>query len=440
MITSIASQATNGAESTHAPVAVWTGVDPVTGRIKHYGKSEGFPSGDFRKAYTDPDGTLWFATQYQIVRFIPEPDLPEPPAEVKISAVRIRGIAYPVSDLGESAITGLTLSSDRNQVQIDFTGLGFSSDELRYQFMLQGADPAWGPPSDQRTVNYASLSPGRYKFLVRAATTDGVVSSMPASVAFRILPPLWQRWWFLLLAAFAIISTVHFLYRSRVKRLLDLERIRTRIATDLHDDIGASLSQIALLSELAGQRAHFDGKVTVPLRQIGGISRELVDSMSDIVWSVDPRKDSLVDLAQRMRTFAADVLSARNIELNFHAPPAEHDLKLEARERRQVLLIFKEAVNNVARHANCTEAAIQLTVSRDWLTLTVHDNGSGFDPRRVASGHGLVSMRARAENLGGTFQIASERETKVVVRIPSGGPSKPWRRFLRKRAVRKNPK
>ncbi len=407
-------------------------ISPDTGRVKHYSRSDGLPQGDLSFAYCDRNGTLWFGTWFGFSRFVPEADLPDSTADVKVSAIRIRGVSHPLSDLGETAIAGLTLPSDRNQVQIDFTGLGFRSDELRYQFMLEGADHTWGPPSEQRTVNYASLSPGNYRFLVRAATTDGMVSSLPASFEFQILPPMWQRWWFMLLAACAIGLTVHSLYRFRLRRLLELERIRTRIATDLHDDIGASLSQIALLSELVDQRSDPDVQVRAPLRQIGGISRELVDAMSDIVWSVDPRKDSLANLAQRMRNFAADLLATRDIELRFRTSQTVHDLNMEVRERRQVLLIFKEAVNNIARHSECTEADIDLTVSHDWLTLSLRDNGRGFDPRPAGMGHGLVSMRSRAESLGGTFQISSGAGTAIVVRIPTGRPPGPWQKSLRK--------
>src|SRR5581483_80554 len=134
-------------------------------------------------------------------------------------------------------------------------------------------------------------SHGSYRFLVRAVNSDGARSPQPASIAFTILPPLWMRWWFLLLAAATVSAATYWFHRYRVSRLLELERVRTRIATDLHDDIGSSLSQIAILSEVANRnRDPNQLKLAAPLADIAGISRELVDSMSDIVWATDPER------------------------------------------------------------------------------------------------------------------------------------------------------
>ena len=135
--------------------------------------------------------------------------------------------------------------------RIDFFGLNFSTGEtLRYQHKLEGLDQDWSAPSDQRTVNYASLSPGEYRFMARAIDVDGAASPAPATVSFAILPPIWQRWWFITLAAIFSAAMIYAAHHYRVARLVELERMRTRIATDLHDDIGSSLSQIAILSEV----------------------------------------------------------------------------------------------------------------------------------------------------------------------------------------------
>ena len=126
---------------------------------------------------------------------------------------------------------------------------------------------------------------------------DGVVSSEPASIAFTIVPPVWQRWWFISLIVIALVAVTHLIYRYHTRRLIELERVRTRIATDLHDDIGASLSKIAILSDVAGQElsAMKDSPVAGPLAQIADTSRDCVDAMSDIVWAVNPQRDHLSD-------------------------------------------------------------------------------------------------------------------------------------------------
>src|SRR5207247_2401657 len=167
----------------------------------------------------------------------------------------------------------------------------------------------------------------QYRFAVRAINSDGKASAPPATVEFRVWPALWRRAWFQgILFAIGIAGAV-WVHRARVARLLEIERVRTRIATDLHDDIGSSLSQIAILSEVAHQRAG-GGKAGEPMERIGALSRELLDSISDIVWAIQPHKDHLSDLKQRMRRFASEVLSARNIEMHWSVSDYSRDFEL----------------------------------------------------------------------------------------------------------------
>jgi PAS domain S-box-containing protein len=208
------------------------------------------------------------------------------------------------------------------------------------------------------------------------------------------------------------------LRRSREERMAELERIRQRIATDLHDDIGSSLTRISILSEVVRQRLERrELSVTGPLSVIADSSRDLVDSMSDIVWAINPKKDHLHDLTQRMRRFAADSFTARNIALRVRLPDAEDDIPLGANLRREVFLIFKEAVNNVLRHAACTEATVDLALAGSSLRMRVSDNGTGFDPDRAGDGHGLLSMRDRARGIGGELKLCSRPGQGATVEL-----------------------
>ncbi len=208
--------------------------------------------------------------------------------------------------------------------------------------------------------------------------------------------------------------------QSRTERLAELERVRARIATDLHDDIGSSLTQIAILSEVAHQQAAAGASEngSEPIARIISVSNELVDTMSDIVWAINPKRDHLSDLLHRMRRFASDVFTARHIAFQFRAPDSEHDIELGANVRREVFLIFKESVNNVVKHSGCTRAEIEFQIEGDWLVLKVCDNGKGFDSKAALDysaavitsargGNGVPSMRKRAEEMGGQFQIVS---------------------------------
>jgi len=393
-------------------------LDLETNRIRHYTKADGLASNAVRVAFRDRDGAIWFGTDQGISRLVPALDQAPSPPPILISGLRIAGDVQAISALGETEVSGLVLSSTQNQLSIDFVGLGFAAGEaLRYQYRLAGAGSDWSAPTDQRTINYASLSPGRYQFQVQALTADGNTSSTPATISFTILTPIWQRWWFVTMIALTGGLAMWIIHRYRVARLIELERVRTRIATDLHDDIGSSLSQIALLSEVVRRRVtRDDPPVTKSLAQIAGSSRELVDSMSDIVWSVDPHKDHLSDLTQRMRRFACEVFTARNVEFRFRESEVE-DLKLGADVRRQVFLIFKESVNNIVRHSGCKEADVEFRVENGWLTLKVSDDGKGFDIGAEGDGHGLVSMRDRAKALGGDLQVISNNGDGTTVRL-----------------------
>jgi signal transduction histidine kinase len=299
---------------------------------------------------------------------------------------------------------------------------------LRYQYKFEGAGADWSEPSALRTVNL-NLSPGKYDFIVRAINAEGAVSERPARVSFSIARPYWQQWWFLLGAAILISLAIYALYRYRVAQVVKLERVRTRIATDLHDDLGASLSKIAILSEIVNHLVAPIAKnpeVEKSLTEIAGTSREMVDSMADIVWVINPERDRLSDLIGRMRGLANEMTELGDINLKIDSSGVENrDLNLGADLRREIYLIFKETLNNLVKHSNCESAEIVFRLDADEFVFTVRDDGRGFDPAKngsgaVRGGNGLINMRRRAENLGGKFQIESKigAGTVSICRVP----------------------
>jgi len=210
------------------------------------------------------------------------------------------------------------------------------------------------------------------------------------------------------------------LRRTREARAIELERVRKRIASDLHDDIGSSLTQISLLSEVVTQRVSgSDIAVAQPLALIANSSRELVDAMSDIVWAINPQKDHLSDLTQRMRTLTSEVSTACAINVRFRAPESDDDLPLGANLRREVFLIFKESINNIVKHSGASEADVDFQVEGDQLFLRVVDNGKGFDLGGESDGHGLASMKGRAEEMGAKLEMhSSSQGTSVSLVVP----------------------
>jgi len=394
-------------------------LDP-DGRFEHFTAADGLALGQPVVALRDRQGALWFGNMQGLSGWLPDPPQRNNPPPILIRGVRVRGVPQPISELGESVVQPFSLTHTQNQLQFDFVSISFRpAEKRRYQYMLEGADADWRT-TEARSVNYASLPPNSYRFLVRAVDSSGALSPAPATASFTILPPYWERWWFRILALLGCGALLYGAHRYNLNRLLELERVRTRIATDLHDDIGASLSQIAILSEVLIQRSGGDQGLNGQLSGVARSAREVLVSMGDIVWAINPRHDHLRDLQQRMRRFASDLFAARNVDFVFRATAVDQDLKLSADMRREIFLVFKEAVNNVVRHSDCTHAEIDFSREREWLALRVSDNGKGLPACESSTGHGLLNMQARAKTLGGEVSITSAagEGTTIALRVP----------------------
>ena len=407
-------------------------LDPKTGRVRHFTAADGLAPGAVVTAFRDRTGTLWFATYQGLSRFSPPPPSRSVPPGVFVTGLTVAGEPRTVSAIGDTEIAVPDLRHDANQLDITFVAPGFAPGEsLRYQYRLEGAAGEWSPLTTRRNVSYASLSPGTYRFLVRAVNADGVTSSTSAAVGFTVMPPLWQRWWFLSLIALAVTASVLMLHKYKVARVLEIERVRTRIATDLHDDVGANLTRIAILSEVARQQPRRDApELDGPLSSIADIARESVATMSDIVWAITPERDTLREMVRRMRSQAEEVFESRDIRVILDLPDLDQPTRLGVDIRRDLYLVFKEAINNAARHSACSTVAITLRATGSDLSLEVTDDGVGFDLARGSEGNGLGSMRRRADRLGGSLDVVS---------VPGGGTTVRLRMPIRESAVRAHP-
>ena len=398
-------------------------LDPKNGLVQHFTTDDGLARGDVEASFRDQQGTLWFGSPQGMSRLEPVADEPKAPPPIRIARVIADGVRQSLPDLGVRDVRLPGLGPGSAPIQIDFLAIDFSpGGHPRYQYFLEGIDNDWSAVTDRRSVIYGRLASGPYRFRVRGVANDGSIGQTPAEVRFEILPPFWRRPEVLALAIATVAALAYLVHRSRLKSALAVERVRTRVATDLHDDIGAGLSEIAILSEVLqwegpGERARHI------LREIGDGARRMVDSMSDIVWSTDPRNDDVASLAQRIRAFAVNVLESKGIRWALEMPLAFDGQRLDPEIRQQVLLILKEAITNVARHSGCSRASIRIVPGAHALVVEVEDDGAGLPTSGVGApvrGHGLANMRRRALSLGGQFQIGpgSAGGALLVVRVP----------------------
>lgn len=398
-------------------------LDPASGRIEHFTAADGLAANVVDVALRDRGGALWFGTRRGLSRLVPLRRPPPSSAPAAwITAVRVEGVSQAVPELGTPSVPALELDAGRGSLEIEFLALSFAPGEkLRYQHKLEGVDRDWSLPATTRSVQYARLPGGQLRFLVRAVTRDGVASPSPAELSLVVHPPLWRRWWVLAFALGMAGTAAVGLYRYRVAHLLAVERMRTAIATDLHDDMGSSLSRISILSEVARRRVEKDAESVRLLNEIGESAREMMGALSESIWAIDPRRDDLRSFVTRLRLFAGDLLEGRGIAWQLRAPQDGELVRLSPVQRRQLFLIAKEALHNAARHSGASSVAIQLGVTGRRITLEIRDDGRGFDPCASGDGrHGLRSMMSRAEALGARLDLESApgRGTRLFLDAP----------------------
>jgi signal transduction histidine kinase len=257
--------------------------------------------------------------------------------------------------------------------------------------------------------------------MVKYRNTDGEESSAPTVIPFIIHPPFYLTWWFLAIAFGLVAWLVYLLHRIRVNKLLTMEKVRVHIARDLHDDMGSTLSSINILSLMSTKAIDKEpAKSKEYLSRISAYSQRMMESMDDIVWSINPLNDGMEKIVARMREVAASNLEPKEVEYRFYIDETVSHLKLDMGKRRDLFLIYKEAINNLAKYADCSKAIIHITAKNKRILMHIEDNGCGFDETLLNDGNGLINMRKRAEDLNGRLTIKSRPGlgTELTLNIP----------------------
>lgn len=402
--------------------------DPESETFRVFGRQDGVLNVEFNRKsrLRAADGTFYFGGLSGITVFRPEEirDNPyAPPVVLTEVDVLSRDGTRGVPPTG---LDRLSLGYREDTLAFEFAALSFAQPAgNRYRYMLEGLDRDWVEAGARRFARYVHVPPGKYEFRVQAASHDGVWNREGVRLPIVISPPFWERLWFRLLVALAVAGAAYGLYRYRLSRILAVERLRTRIAGDLHDQLSSDLSGIALASEMVSRRNDLDEDDRSRLQVARDTALASVEALRDIVWYVNPQQDSLEALGARMRSTAQRLLPDH--ELDIRTTISDSALPMEL--RRQLFLTYKELLHNVSRHARATRVEVRFEQRERMVELMVADDGVGFDAsaedQTVAgpgrnTGTGLTSVRARAAQLRGTVEIASRpgSGTRVTLRAP----------------------
>jgi ligand-binding sensor domain-containing protein/signal transduction histidine kinase len=389
-----------------------------------YGKAEGLDSqscpGGFQPgACQASDGRLWFPTTRGIAIVDPtNVTTNRVPPPVVIEEFMVDGIVMKGLDV--------RVPPGKQRFELRYTGLSFAAPErVRFKYKLDGLESDWVEAGTRRIAQYSYLKPGQYSFHVIACNNDEVWNQTGASLEFTVQPHFWQTWWFIFAATAAGVGMVGggvaLVAHRRERRKLDqlekqqaVEKERARIARDIHDDLGASLTRIAMLSQTMRKNLEGNSQEASAAERVSGIARELTRAMDEIVWAVNPKHDTLDSLATYLGGFAQDVLAPAGIRCRLNVPVSLPALAVTAEVRHNLFLAFKETLHNVLKHANASEVEISLETAPGGFTLIISDNGCGFalrpsnetgvgsdEKQRSGGGNGLINVRKRLEDLGG---------------------------------------
>ncbi|MBK7553133.1 MAG: hypothetical protein IPI55_00655 [Flavobacteriales bacterium] len=379
--------------------------DPTDNTFLHVPVNDGQR---FRKLSTAitalPDGRMAFCADNTLLTFRPE-DFDRLPA-------------LPAAYLTDASAAGKTLKVHDGEVVLSYRSsvidIGVSAlalghpQALLLEYRLDGVEDEWRTIGMSESIRYAGVPEGTHRLLVKVRDGFGRVGPEQLLLTISVNAPFWKRWWFYAIIAAMASSGAYAWSRYRLLQALKLQSVRNRIASDLHDEVGSSLSSITIGSQLAAQLTTLENEqVKKLLARIGETSSESLRSMSDIVWAIDPKNDQGEALVKRMRRIANELLESKGIDVSFSVSGGLEDLKLPMNARKEIVLIFKEAIHNVSKYSGASIVQVSLHRRNGTLAMSVKDDGKGFDPDLHPDGHGLGSMHRRATSLGSTLMLTS---------------------------------
>lgn len=368
------------------------------------------------------DGRLWFPTIRGVVAVETRIKSNDKPPLVAIEEIIANHTVLRPAILTSSPPARIHVPPAMRELEIHYTALSLQvAEKNQFRHRLDGVDSDWVEAGTRRVANYHALRPGTVQFRVQARNNDGVWSERDAVIEIVVLPRFWETPAFKILVALAVGGLLVAFYRARVARLREIENLRMRIASDLHDDVGSRLTRVAMVTELAEHEVSEGDPGKGYIRNIAGTVREITRAMDEIVWTINPRNDALDNFASYAFQYAEEYFRGTGVKCRLDFPVELPDQFISTEGRHNFFMAFKESLSNVLKHARASEVRISLAISGSQVTLVVADNGIGMDTRNSNStGDGLKNMRTRLQQIGGRMLLESEpgRGTSVTLQAP----------------------
>jgi len=408
---------------------IWVGTgqglslfDPVAGTFRNFNEDDRLSNRDFqvRTMIQLRSGLILAGVTASLVAFNPDSissfSTLMPPV--------ITGLHIGQSDLSSRATdTSYHVSYKANNLVVRFASLDFANaSSIVYAYKLEGFDKDWQYAGQSTSANYASLEGGRYSFLVRSSINGIDWVETKTRLSFFVTSPFYKQAWFIALLIILALAILYVFYRIRIQRILEMQRLRNNISKDLHDDVGATMTSISILSEVASQKIkqHHAQDANEMMEQIGSSSRTLLQNLDDIIWSINPHNDPIEKVALRMKELTAEMLEPNRIRYHLSFDPRLGNIAIPMQDRRHLFLIYKEALNNMIKYADCRNAVLSMHTTDHALILKVEDDGKGFDMDNFVPGNGLANMRQRAEEMNAVLSISSApgKGSSITLKYP----------------------
>ena len=402
---------------------VWAGtsqglyrVDSSTKKIELFDYANNVQGNGFFEdaSFRSKTGLLFLGGVNGINYFIPEKIPPlDPFLKVSIQKIRVND-----NDSSYSSASSFRLDPGQRSVEIGFAApYFFNANKVKYRYRLEGYNDEWKNIGGNTSVLFTSLPAGEFIFHVAASIDNVNWFESNEKISFSIKLSFWKSWWFIVLLLLISAAVMYTIYRYKLYKRLEVERFRLRVSRDLHDDIGSTLSSINILAKSSLSRRSGEQEDDNLLHKIQRQSQKMLDAMDDLVWNTKPGHDSVESLTVRIREYGSEVLEASAISFTLDCPEALNNMKLTMEQRKNIYLIFKEALNNLAKYSCSTHAKIDFQSAKNLLIMTIHDDGVGVSKLAGRNGNGLENMKARAAEMKARLDIISYKGSGTTIRL-----------------------